>query len=147
MKLKKKAFSVTIDAPPEKVWEQLWGETSYPVWTAVFSQGSRAETDWKKGSKVHFLNDKNEGMVSLIAESIPNEYLSLQHMGNVSNGIEDLDSPEAKQWQGSEENYTLKTVSGKTELTVEIDITEEYEDMFSSTFPKALDELKKLSEQ
>lgn len=147
MKLKKKAFSVTIDAPREKVWEQLWGETSYPKWTAVFSQGSRAETDWKKGSKVYFLNDKNEGMVSLIAESIPNEYLSLQHKGNVANGVEDLESPEAKEWAGSEENYTLKTVNGKTELTVEIDLTEEFEDMFNSSFPAALKELKKLSEQ
>jgi len=145
--MKKKSFSVTIDAAPAKVWEQLWGKESYPAWTAPFSAGSSVETDnWKKGSKVKFLDANNHGMVSYVSENIPNEYMSFQHVGNIKDGVEDLDSPEVKEWAGSKENYTLKTVNGKTELTVDLDLPDEHVDVFNTTFPAALEELKKLSE-
>lgn len=144
--MKKKTFSITIDAPREKVWEQLWGKESYPKWTAPFASGSDVKTDWKKGSKAVFVDGQNNGMVSVIAENIPNEYLSIKHLGNMINGVEDLDSPEVKKWAGSEENYTLKTVGGKTALTVELDLPDEFENHFDEPFPKALNELKKLAE-
>lgn len=146
--MNKKAFSVTINAPREKVWEQLWGKETYPVWTAPFSDGSSVETDnWKKGSKVRFLDAKNYGMVSYVAENIPNEHMSFQHVGYIKDGVEDLDSPEVKSWAGSKENYTLKPVGGKTELTVELDLPDEFMDTFNTSFPAALNELKKLSEE
>lgn len=144
--MKKKTFSITIDAPAEKVWEQLWGKESYPVWTAPFASGSDVKTDWKKGSKAVFVDGRNNGMVSVIAENIPNEYMSIKHLGNMIDGVEDLDSPEVKKWAGSEENYTLKTVGGKTALTVELDLPDEFENHFDEPFPKALNELKKLAE-
>lgn len=144
--MKKKTFSITIDAPAEKVWEQLWGKESYPVWTAPFSSGSDVKTDWKKGSKALFVDGQNNGMVSVIAENIPNEYMSIKHLGYMNNGVEDLDSPEVKKWAGSEENYTLKTVGGKTALTVDLDLPDEFENQFDEPFPQALNELKKLAE-
>ena len=144
--MKKKTFSITIDAPPEKVWEQLWGKESYPVWTAPFASGSNVETDWKKGSKAVFIDDKNQGMVSRIAENIPNEYMSIEHLGYIINGVEDMDSPEVKKWSGSEENYTLKAVDGQTALSVDLDLPDDFENHFDELFPRALNELKKLSE-
>ncbi|MRG46619.1 SRPBCC domain-containing protein [Chitinophaga sp. SYP-B3965] len=143
----KKTFSVTIDAPREIVWEQLWGKESYPVWTAPFAPGSNVETDWKKGSKAKFIDDKNQGMVSVINDNIPNEYMSIKHLGYIKDGVEDLDSPEVKKWSGSEENYTLKTVNGQTALTVELDLPEDFGNHFDEPFPAALNELKKLSEE
>ncbi len=44
------------------------------------------------------------------------------------------------------ENYTLKEANGITELSVEIDIAEDFEKYFMETFPKALEQVKVLAE-
>ena len=144
--MEKQEFKIAIDAPREKVWNVLWADDTYREWTSPFSPGSHAETDWKKGSKVLFLDGKGMGMVSTIAENIPNEYMSFEHRGVVKDGVEDTESEEVKKWAGAHENYTLKNVSGKTELVVDMDINDEYKDMFTEIFPKALQKVKELSE-
>jgi hypothetical protein len=145
--MEKQEFKTLIDAPRERVWNILWDDETYRSWTSVFSEGSRAKTDWKKGSKVLFLDGSNSGMVSTIAENIPNEYMSIRHLGTVKNGVEDLDSEETKAWAGALENYTLESKDGQTELTVDIDITDEFKDYFMKTWPKAMDKIKELAEQ
>jgi hypothetical protein len=142
-------FNINIDAPKEKVWNTLWNDKTYREWTSAFAEGSRAETDWKKGSKVLFLDGKNSGMVSTIVENKPNEFMSIRHLGTIKNGVEDLDSEETRQWSGAFENYTLRETGGKTALHVEMggaDIPSDFEDYFLQTWPKALDKLKELSE-
>ena len=143
--MEKKEFKIVIKAPKEKIWSVLWNDNTYREWTSVFAEGSRAETDWKKGSKALFLDGKGEGMVSTIAENIPNELMSIKHLGIIKNGVEDFSAE--KEWSGALENYALNTVDGKTELTVDIDITEEYKDYFMKTFPKALEKVKELAER
>jgi hypothetical protein len=145
--MEKQEFKIAIDAPREKVWKVLWTDDSYRAWTAPFSEGSHAVTDWKKGSKVLFLDGKGAGMVSTIDESIPNQYMSFKHLGVVKDGIEDTDSAEVKGWAGAHENYTLNDLQGKTELVVDMDINDEFKDYFSATFPKALQKVKELAEQ
>ena len=145
--MEKKEFRISIDAPREKIWNILWGEATYPVWTSAFAEGSRAETDWKKGSRAIFYDGKNNGMISSIADNRPNEYMSIKHLGTIKNGVEDMDSEETKQWAGALENYTLKNNQGKTELIVDIDISGQYKDYFLKTWPKALDKVKELAEK
>lgn len=145
--MEKQDFKILIDASRERVWDVLWDDASYREWTAIFSEGSRAETDWKKGSKVLFLSGKDEGMVSTIAENIPPEFMSIKHLGTVSKGIEDYHSEEAKKWAGALEEYRLNSVDGKTEVKVSMDITEDFKDYFQDTFPKALDKIKELAEK
>jgi uncharacterized protein YndB with AHSA1/START domain len=145
--MEKLQFKTTINASREKVWYILWTDATYRAWTSVFSEGSCAETDWKKGSKVLFTDGKGSGMVSRIDDLIPNEFMSFQHLGEVKNGIEDTTSERVQQWSGGRENYTLNTVDGKTELTVELDMVEEFKDYFAETFPKAIAKIKELSEQ
>ena len=139
-------IKTVINAAPEKIWKVLWDDTTYRKWTSAFSEGSYAETDWKEGSKVLFLDGKGQGMVSRIAENRPNEYMSIEHLGEVKDGVEDTSSDRVKAWAGAHENYTLKKVNGKTELSIDMDITEEFKEMFSQMWPKALDNVKKLSE-
>lgn len=139
-------FKTTINVPRERVWEILWGNETYPQWTSAFAEGSAAETDWKKGSKVLFLDGKGNGMISMIEESIPNEFMSFKHLGVIENGKENMDIAKEKGWQNAIENYTLKSVGNKTELTIDQDIEEEYKDYFLETWPKALEKLKALAE-
>ncbi len=111
-------FSTTINAPKEKVWKVLWDDATYRKWTSVFSASSYAETDWKEGSKVLFLDGQGSGMVSKIEVNKPNEFMSFKHLGIVKDGVEDTDSDAVKGWGGAFENYTLNEVNGVTELLV-----------------------------
>jgi len=144
--MEKQNFKVSIEAPREKVWNALWEDNNYRSWTSVFSEGSRAETDWNKGSKVLFTDGKGSGMVAKIVDKIPNEYMSFQHLGMVKDGVEDTQSDEVKKWAGAYENYTLKSSGGKTELSVDIDLEDSYKDYFLDKFPKALQKVKELAE-
>jgi uncharacterized protein YndB with AHSA1/START domain len=145
--MEKQQFNISINAPREKVWSLLWSNDTYPEWTSVFSEGSRAETDWKEGSKVLFLGADNQGMVSTIAAKKNNEFMSFKHLGMVKDGVEITDDEKVKSWAGATENYTLKTVNGKTELTVDMDMAEDHKDYFMQTFPKALQKLKEMAEK
>ena len=145
--MEKLQFSTKINAPKEKVWKTLWEDATYRKWTSVFSPGSHADSDWKEGSKILFLDGNGAGMVSKIETNRPNEFMSFKHLGEVKNGVEDIESDKVKGWAGATENYTLKEADGLTELWVEMDMNEEYKEMFMGIFPKALEQVKVLSEK
>ncbi|WP_316787147.1 SRPBCC domain-containing protein [Pedobacter frigiditerrae] len=144
-------FNIEINASREKVWDVLFGEKTYPIWTAAFGEGSRVETDWQKGSKALFLGSEDSGMVSRINDAVPNEYMSIEHLGMIKNGIEDFDSDEVKRWAGAKENYTLTDLGGKTNLHIFMEMEESEEntqmiEMFAGMWPKALAKVKELAE-
>ena len=112
----------------------------------VFAEGSYAVTDWKEGSKALFLSPGGDGMVSRIAVHRPNEFLSIEHLGVVKNGVEDTNAAAAQGWTGAHENYTLTPAEGGVRLTIEMDSTPEYASYFKETWPKALLKVKQLSE-
>jgi uncharacterized protein YndB with AHSA1/START domain len=144
-------FNIEINAPREKVWDVLLGENTYPIWTSAFSEGSNVKTDWQKGSKALFIDASNRGMVSRIVDNVPNEYLSIEHLGMYDNGVEDYESEHVKMWAGAKENYTLSEVNGKTNLHIYMEMDESEKnkqmiDMFAKMWPKALDKVKELAE-
>jgi hypothetical protein len=149
--MQKLKFSIEINSPKEKVWNTMLEDKTYRIWTEVFSKGSHFIGDWSKGSKILFLgpNENGEmgGMVSRIKENKLYEYISIEHLGVVENGKEDTTSDAVKQWAGTLENYAFKNKDGKTELLVEMDINDEYKQMFESMWPAALKKLKELSEK
>jgi len=146
--MEKLNFSTTINAPKEKVWKTLWDDANYRKWTSAFCEGSYAETDnWKEGTEVKFLDPNGSGMISRIAVNRPNEFMSFQQLGEVKDGVEDRTSDKVKEWAGGTENYTLRESNGVTTLDIEMDITDEYKDMFKEMWPKALEQVKILSEQ
>lgn len=138
---------ITVNAPRESVWNVLWNDATYRKWSAAFMEGSHAVSDWKEGSKILFLGPEKSGMTSVIAAKRPNEFMSFKHLGIVSEGVEDTESEEAKKWRSSE-NYTLKDLGGKTELTVNFDgnIPAEFVGYFNEAWPKALQTIKELAE-
>lgn len=150
--MQKLHYSIKINAPAQKVWDTMLGKGSYSEWTSAFMPGSYFEGSWDKGSKIRFLaankDGEMEGMFSEIAENKPNEYISIRHLGIVTNGVEDTTSEEAKKWAGQAyENYALKEKNGITELTVDMDIVDEYKDEIDKAWPGALEKLKELAEK
>lgn len=129
----------------------MLGEETYKKWTDVFMAGSYYEGDWNEGSKMLFLapdeSGKMGGMVSRIKENRKYEYVSIEHLGMVQNGIEDTSSDDVKKWAGTLENYTFKENNGTTEVLVDLDSNEEYKEMFEEMWQKALLKLKKLAEK
>lgn len=145
--MKKLTFSTTIDAPTNRVWRTLLDDDTYRKWTSPFHEGSYAVTDWKPGSKALFLGPDGGGMVSRIAEHRANEYLAIEHLGTVKDGVEDTTSDEARKWAGARESYAVRGSGGQSTLVVEMDTTDEHERFFNDTWPKALASLKQLAEK
>jgi Activator of Hsp90 ATPase homolog 1-like protein len=143
--MEKLYFSIVINAPKKKVWEVMLGKDTYSDWTELFSPGSYYVGDWSEGSKMLFLGPDEtgqmSGMVSKIKENRPYEYVSIEHIGEVKNGKE-----EVTEWSGALENYTFKEIDGKTELLIKIDTVEDYKELFQDIWPKALQRLKEIAE-
>jgi uncharacterized protein YndB with AHSA1/START domain len=145
-------FKTFISAPREKVWNTMLDDETYRKWTSAFNPGSYYKGDWNEGSKILFLGpDPTDpaiegGMVSRIKENRKYEFISIEHLGLVKNGVEDTTSDEAKKWTPAYENYTFTELDGGTELIIDMDIEDAYKGMFEEMWPKALEALKKLAE-
>ncbi len=146
-------FSIQINVPKEKVWEIMLADATYREWTEPFHPGSYYKGYWSEGSKILFLgpdeNGKNEGgMVSRIKENRKYEFISIEHLGFVVDGVEDTTSEEVKKWTPSFENYTFTEKNGGTEVSVDMEVaSEEFKEMFEGMWPKALLKLKEIAER
>jgi hypothetical protein len=145
-------FSVQINAPREKVWDTMLGEETYREWTKAFSPGGYYKGDWSEGSKILFIGPDPKtgiegGMVSRIKESRKPEFVSIEHLGILNNGVEDTTSEEARKWTPAFENYTFTEKDDGTQLDVDMDIVDEMKQEFQGMWPKALQSLKEISER
>jgi hypothetical protein len=152
--MQKLQFKVIINAPVTRVYDFMLGinsKSTYGQWTSLFNPTSTYEGNWEKGTKILFIgvDEKGEkgGMVSRIAENIPNRFVSIQHYGLVKADKEITEGPEVEKWANGYENYTFEQNNEITTVTVDLDFTEEFVDYMNQTYPKALDKLKELCEK
>ena len=151
--MEKLTFTTIINAPREKVWNIMLEDATYREWTKPFNAGSRYEGKWETGSEMRFIGvDENGkesgGMYSKIKEARPYEFVSIEHLGMISEtGEIDTTSDAVKKWTPAFENYTFNDKDGGTELFVELDISGEWKDMLSDMWPKALAALKEIAEK
>ncbi|KAA9324937.1 SRPBCC domain-containing protein [Adhaeribacter soli] len=145
--MKRLNYTIQINAPKAKVWETLFNDATYREWTKIFSEGSYAVTDWKEGSKVQFLSGDGHGMYSRIEKVVPDEIMEIKHLGEIKDGEEQPSGPETHTWYGAMENYHLSGNGNATELTVELDNEENYDEYFRNTYPKALEKVKEIAER
>jgi uncharacterized protein YndB with AHSA1/START domain len=138
--------TIDIQAPKEKVWHVLLDDKFSRIWYAAFSEGTYAETDWKTGSKVVFKDNSNSGLVGRVIANQPNEVLTVEYTGVLTNGVEDYESEQAKAMKGSQEKYRLTEKSGLTHLSIESDMDDEYFDSMSAAWDKALQKVQALAE-
>lgn len=144
--VKRVQFTMAIAAPPAVVWRHVTDPDSYRRWTSVFAEGSRFEGSWEPGATIRFLGPSGDGMVAEIAESRPNEFISIRHLGMISNGVEDTTSPAVLAWTPAFENYTFLPTPDGTTMVVDQDVAAEWEQHMNEAWPRALAILKQLSE-
>jgi hypothetical protein len=136
-------FNVRIHAPRERVWDTMLGQESYQRWTAVFCEGTYFEGSWNAGEKIRFLGPGGSGgMTSVIAENRRPEFVSIKHLGCVTNGVDDFESALARGWASAFENYSFSTEGEYTLLKIDVDTTPELESYMVDAWPKALALLK-----
>ena len=140
-------FTATINAPVPTVWRLMIGPESYQRWASAFAEGTYFEGSWEQGEKIKFLSPPSgDGMVAEIAQNRKNEFISIRHLGFISNGVEDTTSESVRAWAPAYENYTFVGVPEGTKLVIEMDISSEWEQYMNEAWPKALALLKQLSE-
>lgn len=148
--MNKLSFTIEIDAPVETVYKTMLDEDSYREWTKEFNLTSHYQGSWEKGAKILFIGMDDEGnrggMVSRIKENIPNQFVSIEHLGILKDTGEVTEGPEVEDWAGALENYTFKPSNGGTTLSVDMDANEQFESYFAETWPKALARLKSICE-
>jgi hypothetical protein len=144
--MKKLEFATVIDADPETVWNTMLTLDTYEKWTTAFCEGSTYKGSWDAGERMRFLAPGGDGMLSVIAENRPFEFLSIKHIGSITNGVDDTESEEVRKWAPSFENYHFTDLGGSTELKVVMDVLPDFEKVMSAMWPKALASLKTLCE-
>ena len=147
-------FEKTIKAPAKKVFAKMLGMDNietYRSWTSEFNPYSTYEGSWKKGSKMLFVgtgeDGRRGGMVSEVAENIPEKFISIRHIGILEGDKEITSGPEVEKWKGSLEEYSFSEKNGQTTVSVQMDATEDFIDYFNKTWPGALNKLKEICEQ
>lgn len=138
--------SIDINTSREAVWQVLTKDEYTRKWYAVFSEGTRAETDWQEGSKVLFTDSTGRGMAAKIVTSNPPSELIIEYTGIVADDKEDYESDMARQVQGGKEIYRLTENAGVTQLATECDMDKQMYDMMAAAWDKAMLKIKELAE-
>ena len=148
--MKKLHYEIQIDAMVAAVYKTMLDLETYKIWTAEFGPTSRYVGSWDEGSKILFLADdehgKVQGMVSRIRVNKPNEFISIEHLGIVEDGVEKDADEKSNSFSGALEEYTFIQNESGTLLKVSIDTLAEWENFFDDAWPRALHKLKTLAE-
>jgi|SRR5690606_15555917 len=125
--MEKLQFKTIINAPAAKVYHTMLGlsdKATYEAWTSEFNPTSTYEGNWEKGSKILFIgtdeNGVKGGMVSEIAENIPNKFVSIRSYGLLKDGVEITEGPEVEQWAGGFENYSFEDIQYNNYIVISL---------------------------
>lgn len=142
--MKEVQYSIGINASKEKVWNTLWEDASLRIWAEVIDEGTYMEGELIEGNEIQFISSVNGyGVTSLVEKLEPNVFVLLRHDADTQDsGI----GVREKEWTGGKESYTLSESNGVTTLSVKFDVPEDLEEIFNDRFPKALEIIRKLSE-
>ena len=145
--MKNVTYNINIAASPQKVWDTMIGQETYKEWTAAAWPTSDFKGEWKQGEKLYFAGEDGSGTLATVTTFDPYKKILLTHIALLQPGnVEDTESEWSKKWIGSLEGYNFAEKDGSTELTIEMKIYDEWEDMFNKDWPKALARLKEICE-
>ena len=95
-----------------------------------------------------FIGPEGSGTLATVTTFDPYNKILLTHIALLQPGsVEDRESEWAKKWVNSLEQYSFAENNGTTDLTIDMKIYDEWEDMFNNDWPKALARLKQICEE
>ena len=145
--MKKLSYTIKIDADRSHVWNTMLEPGKYEQWVKAFSENSRFEGQWEVGAIVKFVDPNMGGTKAILEIFDPHKCILAKHVAMITEeGNEETDSEVAMQWIGTTEKYILSESGGKTILTIEMNTHPSFVEMFDSCWPKALENIKLLSE-
>ena len=144
--MKRLEYTIGINAPRKVVWETMLDPEGYRTWAAVFFEGCYFSGSWEEGARIQFLAPAGDGMSAIIAECRPYEFVSIKHIGEIKDFVEDTTSESVLAWAPAFENYAFSDNGSGTELVVSMDTLEQWEEYMNEHYPKALAVLKELCE-
>ena len=140
-------YKIEIAAPAKKVWETMLQQETYRQWVGKSWPGSTYQGKWEKGEHIKFVSAEGEGTLAEMVEVKPYAKVLARHIALLAKGgKEDRTSDFAKGWVGTTEGYEFNERNGNTTLSVTIETSAEWRDMFDEGWPAALEELKKITE-
>jgi uncharacterized protein YndB with AHSA1/START domain len=147
--MEKLHFTTQINAPAHTVWTTMFDDATYRQWTSAFNEaGSSFEGSWDLGSEIRFLGPDEDGdpggMIAEVVENRPDEVMTLEYLGEIIKGVEH--TGEQDRFVGGRESYSFSESGGITTLAVDLDSEEEFTEMFTEMWPRALATLKALAE-
>lgn len=141
-------FSTTINAPVAHVWNCMLDKPTYEEWTKVFDASSSYEGSWEQGASIKFWSSTGEGMIAEIAESRPNEFVSIRHLWMIMLNKDTGELETTMNPEEAYENYSFSEENGQTTVTATMTgLPEEYVPMMNDMRPKALAALKEICER
>lgn len=146
--MKKLEYKIEISAPAKKVWETMLNKETYEQWVSRSWPNSSYQGKWEKGEQIKFVGPDGSGTLAEITEAKPYENILARHIAVLGpGGTEDRSSDIANGWIGTTEGYKFVERSGKTTVTVSIETTPAWVQMFDEGWPAALEELKAITER
>jgi hypothetical protein len=146
--MKRINYKVKINKSKDVVWDTMLNPDTYMSWASAFSPNSQYKGEWKEGSFIDFFDPDMGGTRALLEEVRPYEYIQALHTAILNReGEEDRQSDIAKKWIGVTEAYSFSENDGITELTIDIETHEDFEQMFNEGWAKALPKLKAICER
>ncbi len=146
--MKKLEYTISINAPAEKVWTTMLTHDTYQEWTGVSWPGSLYKGSWKQGENIRFIGANGSGTLATITTCDPYKQITAEHIAVLlEGGVEDKESDMAKGWVGTKESYFFIAVKNSTRLNVEMFINPAWEKMFNDGWPGALAKLKEICER
>lgn len=141
-------YSIEIEADKEHVWKTMLSPGTYEQWVKAFSANSKFIGEWKQGETILFFDSNLGGSKALLEILDPYNEILAKHVSMVDKNMNENNEDEmSKKWIGSTERYSFKEAGNKTKLEIEMNTDEAFEKMFNSSWPKALEIIKSLSEK
>jgi uncharacterized protein YndB with AHSA1/START domain len=133
-------FAQLISAPQNMVWEMMWSKKTFGIWMRPMGDGHYYEPTLFQGGYIRWLTPSGDGMFGKVLELIPNEKITFEHHGWISNGIDSQEDT-----FNSLEKYTLSASSDGTMVTIDVETFPEYEKLMMEKYPLVLAELNKIA--